>query len=380
MIIGIDGSNISAGGGRTYLAEILRSADPRAYDLEKVVVWASKATLARLEDRPWLAKRSDPVLERSYWRRALWQRYRLPEVMRAEGCHLLFVPGGSVAIHFHPMVTMSQNLLPFELGELFRYGISATTLRLLLLRWSQRRSFKKADSTIFLTRYAMDAVLNVIGSVPGDAVIIPHGIDQRFFMPPRAQRPIEEYGNERPFRAIYVSSIDPYKHQWQVAMGVGRLRAEGVPIALDLIGPAYPAALRRLRRTVQRIDPLESFIRYLGEIPHSELHTRYREANLCVFASSCETISNALLEGMASGLPIACSNRGPMPEVLGAAGVYFDPEDPDSISSALRQLIKSPQLRAQKARAAFERAREFSWVRCASETLALLSQIAARQS
>jgi len=46
--------------------------------------------------------------------------------------------------------------------------------------------------------------------------------------------------------------------------------------------------------------------------------------------------ANILVEAMASGLPIACSNRGPMPEVLGDAGVYFDPEDPHDIARALR--------------------------------------------
>ncbi len=81
---------------------------------------------------------------------------------------------------------------------------------------------------------------------------------------------------------------------------------------------------------------------------------------------------NILLEGMAAGLPIACSDRGPMPEVLGDAGVYFNPEDPASIAKAIRHLIESPELREQKAQAAFQRAQQYSWARCAEETFGFL--------
>ncbi len=85
---------------------------------------------------------------------------------------------------------------------------------------------------------------------------------------------------------------------------------------------------------------------------------------------------NILLEGMASGLPIACSDRGPMPEVLGDAGVYFDPEDVGSIRRAIQQLIVSPELRSEKAQAAFERICGYSWRRCADETFGFLAEVA----
>src|SRR5207253_4012008 len=110
-----------------------------------------------------------------------------------------------------------------------------------------------------------------------------------------------------------------------------------------------------------------AWVRYWGAVPHGELQKRYAEAELCVFASTCENMPNILLENMASGLPIACSNRGPMPEVLGDAGLYFDPEDVVSIRDALRRLIESHDLRARLAQAAFQRAQVYSWQRCASE-------------
>ena len=65
-----------------------------------------------------------------------------------------------------------------------------------------------------------------------------------------------------------------------------------------------------------------------------------------------------------------------MPEVLGDARIYFDPEDVRSITAATRQLILSPELRAEKAEAAFERMSVYSWRRCADQMFGFLAEVA----
>ena len=84
---------------------------------------------------------------------------------------------------------------------------------------------------------------------------------------------------------------------------------------------------------------------------------------------------NILLETMAAGLPIACSNRGPMPEVLGDSGLYFDPEQPMEIFNALETLINNPQLRLEKANASFVEVQKYSWSSCANETFSFLDDV-----
>jgi glycosyltransferase involved in cell wall biosynthesis len=270
---------------------------------------------------------------------------------------------------------MSQNLLPFEAREWRRQGWSWVRLKFPLLRWIQCRTFGAANGVIFLTQYARDAVLAVIGRPPESQQIIPHGISPRFFLSPRRQRQPNEFSIKHPCRVLYVSIVDPYKHQWHVADAIAQLRAEGVPVALDLVGPPGQC-LGRLRATLQRVDPNEQFISYRGSAPYEKLQELNAAADIGVFASSCETFGLILLEAMAAGLPVACSNRSAMPEILGNAGIYFDPERPEEIASAIRDLISSPALRTEKARAAFERAQAFSWVRCADETFRFLAQVA----
>jgi glycosyltransferase involved in cell wall biosynthesis len=357
---------------------MLGAARPEVHGFSQVIVWGGRQTLASIAERPWLVKSWQPLLERRLPYRVFWQHYRLDTLARAAGCEILFVPGGSIGVDFHPVITMSRNLLPFEWRELRRYGFSWVALRGLLLRVTLARSFLRADGVIFLSRYAQEVVTRAVRVLPKKATIIPHGIGGRFARRPREQAAIERYSSERPFRVIYVSIVDWYKHQWHAVEAVGKLNAAGLPVALELIGPAYPPAMVRLRRALARVDPAGRFVRYVGPVPHSELPARYAAADLCLFASSCENMPNILLEAMASGLPIASSNRGPMPELLGDAAVYFDPEHPDDIARALRAFIVSPGLRAALAEASFERAQAYSWERCADETLRYLAGAALR--
>jgi glycosyltransferase involved in cell wall biosynthesis len=253
------------------------------------------------------------------------------------------VPGGSYAGNFHPVIAISQNLLPFDLVEIRRYGISFFSLKLLLLRLTQARTFKKADGVLFLSQFARNAVQGVTGKLSAPVCVVPHGLNPRFFSVPRSQKPINNYSNQIPYRVLYVSTVDQYKHQWCVVEAIASLRKQRFPIALDLIGSAYYPALQRLRNIIKHLDPDAMWAQYHGAVPFEDLHRYYVKADLGIFASSCENMPNILLEMMASGLPIACSSRGPMPEMLESAGVYFDPEQPIEISRAIKDLIEKDE-------------------------------------
>jgi len=367
---------LRGGGGVTHLVELLRFTCMLNDGFDRIVIWGGSSTLTALEDRSWLIKRNPSALDKSLLHRMLWQRFYLSQASRDEGCNVLFVPGGSYAGNFQPAVTMSQNLLPFEISELRRYGWSFFTLKLLLLRLVQSRTFKKAEGIIFLTEYAREVVTKVTGKLHGKTSIVPHGLNSRFNSMPKIQRNIVEYNDAHPYKVLYVSIIDQYKHQWHVVEAIAILRKKGLPIELDLVGPAYPPALRRLNTTIAFVDAERHWVHYHGAIAFDELHHQYAQADLGLFASSCENMPNILLETMASGLPIACSNRGPMPEILGRAGVYFDPEQPDDIARVLLELIESPQLRTKLSKLSYASAQQYSWQRCADETFGFLNAVA----
>lgn len=375
MRIGIDASNILAGGGLNHLSELLRIGPVTNQDIKKIVVWGSRKTLATLPHHHWLDRVHDPLLEGSFWLRYLWQKKRLPQ-LTTRYCDVLFIPGGTYVGAFHPFVTMSQNLLPFMPSERSRYGFSLSHLRLWLLEKSQASTFRKADGLIFLTNSAREVVEQRVGVRPGKIALIPHGISEDFFRLPCSKEAFSAFSRKRPFKWLYVSIVNQYKHQWHVVEAIGMLRKNGVPLTLSLVGPAYPPALRRLEETIRKIDPGKEFISYYGSIPYSQLPGVYHDADGFVFASSCENMPLILMEAMASGLPIACSNRAPMPEVLGDAGIYFDPEQPSSIAEVLLRLMKDHELRRWCAEGGYRRSKDYSWNRCANETFSFLSEVA----
>lgn len=372
LTIGIDASSL-AGGGRTHLGGVLGCATPEAFGITRVRVWARQDFLDGMPDRPWLERVSLPAIEGPRWRRLLWQRFGLRRALA--DCDLFWSPGAFLPFSFDPTVVMTQNSLLFDLDEQARYRFSWVWLRLRVLRRSQLRSVRRAAGVIFLTDWGETLVRDAV-AVPGLTRVIPHGIDERFLADPRPQHPLSEYSAERPMRLVYVSIIDLYKHQWNVARAVADLRAEGLPLEIRFVGPAYPPALARFERTLDALDPERRFLHYDGPVPYESLPDQYAASDVCVFASTCENLPNILLEAMGSAMPIACSDRSPMREVIEDAGVAFDPESTASIANAIRTLAGDPDLRARCARRARELAAPYTWQRCSDETFRFLAEVA----
>jgi glycosyltransferase involved in cell wall biosynthesis len=312
------------------------------------------------------------MLDKGLAQRTYWSSSKVSSLAREEGCDVLWLPGCSFAGSFRPYVAMSRNMLPFDWREMMRYRFSPRLLKFLLLRFSQSRTYRRSDGMIYLTEYARGRVSAVIGRPRETSRVIPHGIEPQFAPATGNGTP----GRKSPWRLLYVSAIDLYKHQWRVVEAVSLLQRTGLDVQLVLIGPSWPEARRKLRHAMKRFAVAPGSVTYLGVVKHAELHKHYQQADVFVYASSCENLPNILLEAMASAMPVACSSRGPMPEVLKDAGVYFDPERAKSIAAAVRELIDSPTLRRKKSELALLYSGEYSWRRCAQESFDYLAQIA----
>jgi glycosyltransferase involved in cell wall biosynthesis len=373
--IAIDASNLRQGGGRTHLIELLHEAEPSRDHFNELVVFGSRETLDAIKDKLWIKKLDVPALSKGILSRIFWQRFALGNAIRKENCQILLAPGGSIVTDFRPVVTMSRNMLPFEWRELFRYRVSMLTLKLLILRFLQSWSFHKANGVIFLTEYAKKSILSITGNLKGLSAVIPHGLNPRFLVSEPNSVGIIKENVGKSIRLIYVSIIDQYKHQWHVVEAIAKARQQsGLNLHLDFVGPAYLPAKRKLDAAIAKYDPHGIWVNYYGTVDYTELHSLYAQAHIGIFASTCENMPNILLETMGAGLPILCSNRGPMPEILGDAGVYFDPEQPETLCNALLELLHSEKKMQHLAQAAYERAKDFSWEQCAIATFSFLRE------
>jgi glycosyltransferase involved in cell wall biosynthesis len=373
--LGINASRARSGGAVAHLVGVLEEVDPADYGIREVHVWSYSRLLAALPAAPWLVKHAPPELDRSLLHQLWWERFSLPGALRNTSCSILLnVDAGSVC-RFRPAVTMSRDMLSYEPGEIEGYGVSKARLRLIALRYVQNASLRSADGTIFLTRYAANVIQRSCGPLANIAYV-PHGVGAAF----RTSKAALSWpmAGERAIRCLYISNALPYKHQWQVVRAVAQLRQQGYNLQLELVGGGEGMPRKRLETQIAESDPHRTFVIQHEFVPQDTLPGFLATADLFVFASSCENMPNTLVEAMAAGLPIACSNRGPMPEVLEDGGVYFDPKNPDSIASAIADLIAYPDKRARLAMRAKELSLQYSWARCARETFSFIAQTADR--
>jgi len=364
-ILFIDATNIRAGGGLTHLIELLRVASPADSGIHEVIVAAPDSSLAKIESRPWLTKYSHPYLNRNYLFRFWWQLRVQPDFVRSNNA-ILFIPGAGKPVFNYPYFTMCRNLLPLDYKELFRFGFSFTTLRLLFLRFLHLSAYKQAQGVIFLTQYCFDILPPSVRGNIKNKTVIPHGINHTIF-----NSQITARKESQKFHLLYISIVNLYKHQDKVARAVINLNKKGFPVQLTLIGSAYSPALKKLQRVM---SGHEDCVTYKGNVPYEQLAKEYHDHDAFILASTCETFCMILTESMAMGIPIMCSNKSSLPETLGNAGIYFNPEDINSIENAIICMMNDEPMRTDLSKRAIERAGLFTWERCANETFQFLSE------
>lgn len=365
LIIGVDASRNRSGGAQAHLIGILDSFDPYKQEISEIHVWSYQSLLDSVPDKPWLIKHSSRELQKSLITQMWWQLTKLTKELKFSGCDILFTTAASSLCRFEPSVVLSQDMLSYEPGAMRYFGYGKMRLRLFLILILQNRAFRRADSVIFLTKYAGDIIQKVCGKLP-KVKIIPHGIDEQFRSTERVREWPKNEGQT--IRCIYISNAELYKHQWVVVSAFEELINRGHNVDITFVGGGTSKALRLLKNQISISDPNQNFVRTLDFIPQSKLPNLLADADLFVFASSCENLPVTLLEAMASRLPIACSNRGPMPEILRDAGIYFDPENSAEIADAIELIIRDEKTRSRIVNKAEELSLEYTWPRCADET------------
>mgnify|MGYP003976912991 FL=1 len=369
LIIGIDASRNRSGGAQAHLIGILSSLNPEKHGIIEVHIWSFSSLLNLIPDQSWLIKHNPPTLEQSLTKQLWWQAIHMEKEAKSTNCDILFTTDASTLCHFKPMVVLSQDMLSYEPGVMSHFGFGKARLRLLAILFLQNWVFRHSDGVIFLTNYASEIIQNSSGPLTNVA-IVPHGVGDDFrvtmhddLSPPDDRKPIE---------CLYISNTSMYKHQWNVVRAIAELRQHGAPIKLTLIGGGTGKAQELLQKEMEKSDPNHDFVRQLPFVPQHELPMYLAESDIFVFASSCENMPVTLVEAMVSGLPIACSDRGPMPEILKDGGLYFDPENPESIISAVKKIHDNGALAKDLARKSHEYGNHYSWARCSNETFSFI--------
>ncbi len=171
---------------------------------------------------------------------------------------------------------------------------------------------------------------------------------------------------------VHVGTIEPRKNLTRLVEALQRLRDEGLKIPLVVIGSRgwlYASFFRRLEGLEVRQD-----VHFPGYVPAGDLALLWAAATASVTPSAYEGFGLPVLEAMACGTPVVCSNGSSLPEAGGDAALYFDPYDAEAMAAAIRKVWLDGELRAQMRDLGLRQAARFSWERAANETLAVYEQ------
>lgn len=176
----------------------------------------------------------------------------------------------------------------------------------------------------------------------------------------------------RPY-VLCVASADPAKNVETLVEAFARL---SLPIrdAYDLVLAGDFRRKADLREWVARAG-IEKQTVFTGVVDDERLIELYQCATLFVFPSRYEGFGLPVLEAMACGCPVICSNASSLPEVAGDAAIQVDPLDADKLASEMTRVLRDPELRSDLCKRGLARAGTFSWDRTALETIAVYKKV-----
>jgi glycosyltransferase involved in cell wall biosynthesis len=371
MNIGIEASRSVSGGALKHLNGILQHSYFKSKKIKKVYLWGPSSTLKKLPNFIWLEKISIDFLGRFLLKKIFWQFFILPKICKELSINLLFNTTASSVCYFRPSVTLLQDILPFENSIIQKLKFyHAFIYRILILRLIFIKSLKNSCHIIFLSKYSKKVTSNFI-KIKNHS-IIPHGVDKFFYK--INYKKITKKNN--PINALYVSNALMYKNQWNVIAAIAEIRKRyQINIKLKIVGGGSGLSLKKMNQSKLKYDKNNKFVKLFGFSNKDQLKRYYQNSHIFIFASSCESFGITLLEAMSVGIPITCSNKSSMPEIIKNNTIYFNPENTEEIILAIIKILTNDQLRNKLAIGAKIRSKHYTWKKSAKLTWKILNKV-----
>jgi glycosyltransferase involved in cell wall biosynthesis len=277
----------------------------------------------------------------------------LPALARALGADVLYLPAANRrVVGWRAVPTagtvhdLAQVHVPNKYGRLRQVYVERVLLPLL----------RKLSAVTVVSQSTADDVVRY-ASVPRERVrVVPNGVEL-------AEADCIPLCGSRPY-LLYAARLEhPGKNHVRLVRAFGRSRARRTH-ALLLVGADWGAGAM-IRQLVSDLG-LGGQVSILGYVPRAALAGFTRRADAVVAAGLFEGFGLQAAEGLSAGKPVAASNTGALPEVVGDCGVLFDPTDESSMAEAIDRVVSDRELRHRCGEIGPVRAERFSWDRAAA--------------
>lgn len=268
-----------------------------------------------------------------------------------------------VTIHdlilFHYPTKRASSLSPFF------YFFKKMAHRLVI-----RNAVKKSEKIFAVSRHTKDDIKKYF-NIPAEKVAVTYeAIDpiQKIINEPSGKI-IKKYGIIKPY-ILYVGNAYPHKNLERLVLVFREIAKKHPHLYLVLVGKE-DYFYKRLKKYVT--ENFAKNVLFADYVPDDHLGIVYREALLYVFPSLYEGFGLPPLEAMSRNLPVASSNASCLPEILGDAAIYFDPNAMTEMAETIEKAIFDGELRQNLIRKGREQIKKFSWEKMARKTLEIYS-------
>lgn len=253
-----------------------------------------------------------------------------------------------------------------------------TRMRRNQLRFTVARTVKRAARILTVSEFSRTQILKAYNLAPEKVTVIPNAASDNFRVigHERAQAAAAQTtGSEAPF-VFSVGDLQPRKNLIGLIAAFTRLVTENPQLKHNLVLTGQDTWFTHKVREAARASGIASRIIFTGFVPDSALLQLYNACECFVFPSFYEGFGLPIVEAMACGRAVACSNTSAMPEVADGAAELFDPYSVEAMTRAMADLLLNSELRGRKERLGIQRAGLFSWNRSALATLEVYQQVA----
>jgi glycosyltransferase involved in cell wall biosynthesis len=244
------------------------------------------------------------------------------------------------------------------------------------------RLFDRADLILSVSQFNTERLREYFPGCEDRVEYVPNGAEDLFFEPASACERAAVWGDLGlppgvPY-LLSVANFQPRKNLARLVRAAGRLpEVAAGEVALVLLGAGSEAEERSLREEVARLGR-QALVRLPGYRQGQALRAAYAEALALVFPSLCESFGIPAVEAMAQGTAVALADSTALPEIGGAAGWYFDPENEDQLVAVLSELLAQHEERARRAALGRTIAEGYRWQTANDRLVAALAKFLAR--
>jgi glycosyltransferase involved in cell wall biosynthesis len=304
-----------------------------------------------------------------------WTHAGLPALLWKRGADLLHAPAFvAPVISPCPVVTTIHDITYLLYPSHFSRWWTA------YLRLVMPPAVRSAAAIICGSENSKRDIVKAYG-IGGDKVrVVPYGVDHGRFHPGATLE--RDWAQTLGIRDGYVLHVGTFSYRKNIPTllhAIAHLRTKGKWGDRQVVlAGSHRLSIKgghEVLETIRELDLTGSVI-LTGHVPDEHVAGLYAHASMLVVPSLYEGFGFPVLEAMAVGTPVVCSDTSSLPEVAGDAALFFPPNDQHALAGAMQDLFQNPSIAKQLHRKGFEQARQFTWERAAEQTLGIYREIA----